>query len=209
MIRLLLADDHQLVRKGFRALLEELDFVEVVAEAANGREVLQLLRNGARADVALLDYEMPLMNGLEAAEQIGREFMGMKVIILTMLQSKELVQEAIEKGVKGFLFKDTSPEELGEAIRRVAGGGSYFSSEVTRTLARPASNADAQLLEQLSEREREVLRMVAQGMNSREIGQRLFISPRTVDTHRNNMLQKLGVNGIAGLTQFALRNKLC
>lgn len=207
-VKLLLADDHQLVRKGFRALLEELDFVEVVGEAANGKEAIALLRNGAKPDVALLDYEMPLMNGLEATEQIRRDFFGVKVIMLTMLQSRELVQEATEKGVSGFLFKNTSLEELGEAIQRVAAGGQYFSSEVALALMRPSISPDTPLLGQLSDREIEVLRLVAQGFSSAEISQQLFISPRTADTHRNNIIQKLGVSGIAGLTQFALRNKL-
>ncbi|MCW5924758.1 MAG: response regulator transcription factor [Saprospiraceae bacterium] len=207
-ISILLADDHHLVRKGFRALLEELDFVDIVGEAANGKEVISQLRNGAKPDVVLLDYEMPVMNGLEAAEHISRDFFGVKTIMLTMLQSKELVQEAVEKGVRGFLFKNASLEELGEAIRRVAAGEQYLATEVALTLLKPAHNPDAQLLTQLSEREIEILRLVAQGFSSTDIGKQLFISPRTVDTHRNNIVHKLGVQGIAGLTQFALRNKL-
>lgn len=207
-IKLLLADDHQLVRKGFRVLLEELDFVEIIGEAANGKEAVNLLRSGAKPDVALLDYEMPVMNGLEATEQIKRDFFGVKVIMLTMLQSKELVQEAVEKGVSGFLFKNASLEELGEAIRRVAKGEQYFASEVALALLKPSQNPDAASIAQLTGRETEILRLVAQGFSSTEIGQQLFISPRTVDTHRNNIIQKLGVQGIAGLVQFALKNRL-
>ena len=207
-IKILLADDHQLVRKGFRALLEELDFVEIVGEAANGKEAINLLRNGAKPNVALLDYEMPQMNGLEATEIIKRDFLGVKVIMLTMLQSKELIETAVAKGVSGFLFKNTSLEELSEAIRRVAGGDTYFSSEVTLTLLKTVHNPDAPLLALLSDREVEILKLVAKGLSSPEIGQQLFISPRTVDTHRNNIIQKLDVPGIAGLVQFAVRNKL-
>lgn len=207
-INLLLADDHQLVRKGFRALLEELEFVEIVGEAANGKEVISLLRSGVRPQVALLDYEMPVMNGLEATVEIRRDYFGVKVIMLTMLQSKELVQEAVEKGVSGFLFKNTSLEELSDAIRRVAAGDTYFSSEVALTLLKSAPNPDSPLLALLSERETEILKLVAQGLSSAEIGRQLFISPRTVDTHRNNIIHKLDVPGIAGLVQFAVRNKL-
>lgn len=207
-IKILLADDHQLVRKGFRALLEALDFVEIVGEAANGKEVISLLRNGAKPNVALLDFEMPVMNGLEATEIIKRDYFGIKVIMLTMLQSKELVQDAVAKGVSGFLFKNTSLEELSEAIKRVASGDTYFSSEVTLTLLQPSANTDSPALAQLSAREIEILKLVAQGLSSTEIGQQLFISPRTVDTHRNNIIQKLDVPGIAGLVQFAIRNKL-
>ena len=207
-IKLLLADDHQLVRKGFRALLEDLEFVEIVGEAANGKEVISLLRSGVRPQVALLDYEMPVMNGLEATLEIRRDYFGVKVIMLTMLQSKELVQEAVEKGVSGFLFKNTSLDELSDAIRRVAAGDTYFSSEVALTLLKSAPNPDTSLLDLLSERETEILKLVAQGLSSAEIGRQLFISPRTVDTHRNNIIHKLNVPGIAGLVQFAVRNKL-
>lgn len=207
-IKILLADDHQLVRKGFRALLEELDFVEVTGEAANGQEVIGQLRRGVKADVVLLDYEMPLLNGLETLDQIKRDFFGVKVILLTMLNQRELIQSAVEKGVNGFLFKNASLDELSEAIRRVAKGESYFASEVTLTLLKPTHHPDQTLLRQLTEREIEVLRLVAQGYSSTEIGAQLFISPRTVDTHRNNLIQKLGVNGIAGLVQFAIKNKL-
>ncbi|MDO8366104.1 MAG: response regulator transcription factor [Saprospiraceae bacterium] len=207
-IKILLADDHQLVRKGFRALLEELDFVEIVGEAANGKEAVQLLRNGAKPNVALLDYEMPQMNGLEATVEIKRDFLGVKVIMLTMLQNKALIEEAVAKGVSGFLFKNTSLEELSEAIQRVASGDTYFSSDVTLTLLKPAHNPDAPLLALLSSREMEIIKLVTQGLSSTEIGQQLFISPRTVDTHRNNIIQKLEVPGIAGLVKFAVRNKL-
>lgn len=207
-IKILLADDHHLVRKGFRALLEELDFVEVVGEAANGKEVVNLLRNGVKPHVALLDFEMPLMNGLDATIEIKRDFFGVKVIMLTMLQSKELVQEAVEKGVSGFLFKNTSLEDLSDAIQRVAAGGTYFSSEVALVLMQPTPLPDAPGLAMLSEREIEILKLVAQGHSSTAIGQQLFISPRTVDTHRNNIIQKLEVNGIAGLVQFAVKHQL-
>lgn len=207
-IRILLADDHQLVRKGFRALLEELDFVEVTGEAANGQEVIGLLRRGIKADIVLLDYEMPLLNGLETLEQVKRDFFGVRVILLTMLNQRELIQSAVEKGVNGFLFKNASLDELSEAIRRVAKGENYFSNEVTLTLLKPVYNPGQAFLSQLTEREVEVLRLVAQGFSSTEIGAQLFISPRTVDTHRNNLIQKLDVNGIAGLVQFAIKNKL-
>lgn len=207
-IKILLADDHQLVRKGFRALLDELGFVEVLGEAANGQELIGLLRRGLKPDVVLLDYEMPVLNGLDTLDQIRRDFFGVKVILLTMLHQQELIRSAVEKGVNGFLFKNASPDELGEAIRRVARGETYFASEVTLTLLKPAQQPGQALLNQLTEREIEVLRLVAQGFSSTEIGAQLFISPRTVDTHRNNVIQKLDVNGIAGLVQFALKNKL-
>lgn len=208
MVKIILADDHHLVRKGLRTLLETLDFVEVVGEAANGKEVVTLLRGGAKPDVVVLDYEMPMMNGLETAAVIQREFFGVKTIMLTMLQQKTLVEDALVQGVRGFLFKDAALEEFEQAIRRVAQGDTYFASGVTMAILRPTAAPDADLLAQLSDREVEILTLIAQGLSSTAIGEKLFISPRTVDTHRNNIIQKLGVHGIAGLTQFALRNKL-
>lgn len=207
-IRLVLADDHQLVRKGFAALLQLLDFVELVGEASNGREVLEIFRRDGRADLVLLDYEMPVLNGLDTLAQLKREYFGVKVIILTMIQDKAVIQEAIEKDADGFLFKNTSVETLSEAIRRVMRGEKYFSGEVTLALVKPTSLTADQGFEQLTEREIEILRLVAQGFSSTEIGAQLYISPRTVDTHRNNLIQKLEVKGIAGLVQFALKNKL-
>ena len=208
MVKLILADDHQLVRHGFRSLLESLDFVEVVGEAANGQEVIDLLRSGKHAQVILMDVEMPVLDGLSATEQISRDFLGVNIIMLTMLNVREVIQAAVEKGAKGFLFKNASQTELREAIRRVAEGGTYFSSEVASILLNtphPSMNAP---LNQLSEREIEILKLVAEGYSSTEIGEQLFISPRTVDTHRNNLIQKLNVNGIVGLVRFAIQHKL-
>lgn len=207
-IKLIIADDHQLVRRGFRALLDELEHITVLGEASNGKEVINLLRNGAKPDIVLLDYEMPQMNGLETAAVIQKEYFGIKTIMLTMLNSRELIQEAVGNGVSGFLFKNASPEELEECIKRVFTGGKYFSGEVTMTLLHPNAVPDQSVISQLTAREIEILKLVAQGLSSSEIGQQLFISPRTADTHRNNILQKLQLNGIAALVQFALKNKL-
>lgn len=208
MIKLILADDHQLVRQGFRALLEDLDFVEIVGEAANGQQVLDLFRSGKYAQIVLMDAEMPILDGLSATEQIVSDFMGVKVIMLTMLNTKEIIQNAVEKGVKGFLFKNTSKHELSEAIRRVADGEMYFTSEVASILLNTSKESSNTLLDQLSDREVEILKLVAEGFSSTEIGEKLFISPRTVDTHRNNLIQKLNVNGIVGLVRFAIKHKL-
>ncbi len=207
-LAILLADDHQLVRKGFRALLEELDFVEIAGEAANGQELIGLLRRGVKADLVLLDCEMPVLDGLETLALIKRDFFGLKVVLLTMLQNRELIQNAVAGGADGFLFKNASLEDLREAVQRVAKGEKYFSSAVTLTLLQPTPTTGHNALQQLTAREIEILKLVAQGFSSAEIGAQLYISPRTVDTHRNNLIQKLEVNGIAGLVQFALRHKL-
>lgn len=208
MIKLILADDHQLVRQGFRALLESLDSVEIVGEAANGQQVIDLLRSGKHAQIVLMDAEMPILDGIAATEQIMRDFLGVRVIMLTMLNTKDIIQKAVEKGVKGFLFKNTSKYELNEAIRRVAEGETYFASEVASVLLSTSKPSENGILELLSERELEILKLVAEGFSSTEIGDKLFISPRTVDTHRNNLIQKLNVHGIVGLVRFAIQHKL-
>lgn len=207
-IPILLVDDHHLVRKGFRALLEEIEGLKVVGEASNGKEAIMLMRNEVKPAIVLLDYEMPVMNGLEAAEVINREFFGVKVIMLTMLEQKSLIEAAVEVGVKGFLFKNTSLEDLGEAIMSVAKGGTWFVSDVALTLLRREYNPETEALAMLSNREIQILKLVAQGYTSMEISRKLFISPRTVDTHRNNIIQKLDLHGIPALVQFAMRTKL-
>ncbi|MCB0572598.1 MAG: response regulator transcription factor [Phaeodactylibacter sp.] len=206
-IKVILADDHQLVRQGIRALLEELGFIESVAEASDGRQVLQLLRNGLKAQVVLLDVEMPGMGGIETLEHLSRDFFGVRAIMLTMLNDRAVIQRAVDKGAKGYIFKNASLAELSDAISKVVAGGTYFASDVALALLQPSSDA-GKLLSQLSEREVEILKLIAEGFSSAEIGKKLFISPRTVDTHRNNLIQKLQANGIAGLVRFAVLNKL-
>lgn len=208
-IKIIIAEDHELVRQGFVAMLEKLDFAELAGEASNGKQVIELLRSGKLADVVLLDIEMPVMNGLETAEMISKNFLTVKTIMLTMLNDKDIIQEAIDKGARGFLFKNSPVHELAEALKRVAAGENYYSSEVAAVLlskktASPANPA----ISELSERELEIIRLVAEGLSSNEIGKKIFISPRTVDTHRNNILQKLDLPNIASLVSFAYKNKL-
>jgi len=207
-ISVIIAEDHQLVRKGFCSLLEQIDNIDLVGDVSNGKEVLDLFRRGIHADVVLLDYEMPVMNGLEALEQIRKDYFGVKVIILTMLNSKQLIEDAIGKGANGFLFKNTSIEELSEAITKVARNEAYYTGEVTLSLLRPNHNSTDELVKLLTEREIEIIQLISQGLSSTEIGSQIYISPRTVDTHRNNIIQKLGVKGIPGLVKFAIEKKL-
>ncbi len=206
-IKVIIADDHQLIREGFKSLLNQLEEVEVVGEASDGLQVLNLLHSGKFADIILMDVEMPNLNGIDATERISKDFLGVKVIMLTMVNDKAIIQDAIAKGAKGFLFKNTSITSLFEAIKQVHGGASYFSTEVTLTLLQ-SNNTSNPVFSKLSEREIEILKLIAQGFSSTEIGDKLFISPRTVDTHRNNIIHKLEVNGIAGLIRFAIENKM-
>ena len=205
-IRIIVADDHHLVRKGIVMLLSSLEGIEVVREGGNGEEILAWLRGGAshQADLALLDLEMPVMDGVETLKAIREEFPDIPAIILTMSSDVIRLQEAIKQGARGVLFKTASMNEFKDAIEKVCQGGTYFSSEVASLLLTAPQNTS----DRLSERETEILQLIAQGMSSNEIGEKLFISPRTVDTHRNNLIQKLEVRGIAGLIRYAIERKL-
>ncbi|MBK8485820.1 MAG: response regulator transcription factor [Saprospiraceae bacterium] len=207
-LKLILADDHHLVRQGFKALLSEMPEIEIIGEASNGEQVLQLLRTGKLADIILMDVEVPILGGLETTEKIMKDFFGVKVIIISMLNDKAVIESAYEKGAKGFLFKNTTLPELHEAIKSVASGENYFSHEVANVLLQKRPKDQSSLLSHLTDREIEILKLIAEGFSSTEIGTKLFISPRTVDTHRNNLIQKLNVNGIVGLVKFAFQNKL-
>jgi DNA-binding NarL/FixJ family response regulator len=208
-IKLIVADDHELVRQGFVALLEKLDFVQLIGEASNGRQVIDLLRHGHLADIVIMDIEMPVMNGIEATEMITSNFRTVKIIMLSMLNDADTIEQGIENGAKGFLFKNSPGYEFAEAIKKVAAGETYYSSEVAAVLIKQKKKGAANpLLDQLSQRELEIIRLVAEGLSSNEIAKKLFISPRTVDTHRNNILQKLDLPNIASLVSFAYKNKL-
>ena len=197
MIRVAIADDHQLVRAGFRALLDSEPDIEVVAEAAGGRALLEILRE-VPADVALLDIRMPDGDGLWTTEQITADpaLSGLRVVIVTTFELDEYVARAIRAGASGFLVKDTEPVDLIRAVRVVADGAALLSPGVTRLLLERAATglrADVapSALSSLTDREVEVLRHVAQGFSNDEIGARLFLSPLTAKTHVSRIMQKL------------------
>jgi len=193
-VRLLIADDHEIVRKGLRALLETRAEVEVVGEAANGREALSKAAQ-YRPDLILLDLVMPGKDGLEVIKEIKNNFPSVKILVLTSYSEEEKLAQALKEGALGYLLKDSSPEELLEAIKEVSQGKTHLSPELAFRVIRlmtgkttPLSNSEF-----LTKRELEVLNLLAQGLSDREIAQRLFISPRTVGTHVSNILTKLGV----------------
>ncbi|HHF43604.1 MAG TPA: response regulator transcription factor [Candidatus Aminicenantes bacterium] len=193
-VRLLIADDHEIVRKGLRVLLETSTEVEVVGEAVNGREALSKAAQ-YRPDLILLDLVMPGKDGLEVIKEIKNNFPSVKILVLTSYSEEEKLAQALKEGVLGYLLKDSSPEELLEAIKEVSQGKTHLSPELAFRVVRllygkttPLSNSEF-----LTKRELEVLNLLAQGLSDREIAQRLFISPRTVGTHVSNILTKLGV----------------
>jgi DNA-binding NarL/FixJ family response regulator len=215
MIRVLLADDQALVRAGFRVLAGQAPDIEVVGEAANGAEAVELARS-LRAEVVLMDIKMPGTDGLAATRLIAADpgLSGVRVIILTTYEEDEYIFAAIQAGASGFLVKDTEPEDLVNAIRVVARGDALLSPGVTRRLIAglagrgPAQPVDASALAPLTEREREVLALVAGGMSNEQIGAALYISPLTAKTHVNRTMAKLGARDRAQLVITAYETGL-
>ena len=195
-IRVLVADDQSMVRAGFRMLLADEQDIEVVAEAENGREAVEKTAR-FNPDVILMDIRMPELDGLEATRRILAEDNGARILILTTFDLDEYVYEALSAGASGFVLKDDSPEQLLAAIRTVAAGDALLSPTVTKKVikqfARHPRPAPPKELGELSERERDVFRLMAEGMSNSEIGQALFISETTVKTHVTHILQKLGL----------------
>ena len=206
MIRVLLADDQALIRAGFRVLLEAAADLEVVGEAVDGQQAVELARK-ERADVVLMDIRMPGVDGLEATRRIAadEDLAGVKVIILTTFESDEYVFQAIRSGASGFLVKDTEPADLLQAVRVVARGDALLSPSVTRRLitdlaTRPAGPAPAtKALSALTDREREVMALVAGGLSNDEIAARLYLSPLTAKTHVSRIMTKLSARDRAQL----------
>jgi DNA-binding NarL/FixJ family response regulator len=214
MIRILVADDQMLVRAGFRALLGAEDGVEVVGEAADGEQAVSLTRS-QRPDVVLMDIRMPGLDGLEASRRILSDpaLADVRVVILTTFETDEYIFEAIRLGASGFLVKDTEPADLIKAIRVVAGGESLLSPGVTRRLIEEfARRAKEPLtlpgIDELTEREREVMGLVALGLSNDEIAQRLVVSPATAKTHVSRIMLKLHARDRAQLVVFAYESGL-
>jgi len=202
-IKVLLVDDHQIIIDGLKSLLKNSDEIIVAAEANNGREALRIL-GILSIDVVLMDIDMPIMNGIDTLKEIGKRGSKVKVIILSMHNEAGMIKSLIEIGAKGYLLKSCTQDELIAAIRKVASRQSYFSTEVTLSLLNPAQNS--QQTELLTDRETEIIKLIAEGFSNKEIGNQLFISHRTVDTHRTNLMKKLDVSNIAGLISYAIKN---
>jgi len=206
-IRVVLADDHALVRAGFRALLNSTEGIEVVGEASDGREVLGLIRT-LEPDVVLLDIAMPSLSGLEAAARIIKEFPRVRVIMLSMYRSEQYVAQALRTGAAGYLLKDAAVAELALAIKAVVRGEVYFSSAISKHviegyLSRARPEPDP--LEGLTPRQREILQLIAEGHTTKDIATILNVSVKTVESHRAQLMKRLNLHDIAGLVRFAMR----
>jgi len=211
--RILLADDHQLVRAGIRSLLQHLHDVQVVAEASDGAEALRLVAT-QQPDIVLMDIGMAGLNGLEVTERIAQAFPAVRVIILSMHDNKEYVLQALRAGAAGYLLKDSAKAELELAVRAVARGETYLSPPVSkhviaayvqRAIGAPGMSIDDVALERLTSRQREVLRLIAAGQTSQAIASTLGISVKTVETHRMRLMGKLDIHETAGLVRYAIR----
>ncbi|MEI6669457.1 MAG: response regulator transcription factor [Acidobacteriota bacterium] len=207
-VRILLADDHALVRAGVRALLDGLHDIVVVAEAANGREALASAV-ALQPDVALMDIDMPELNGVEATARLKRESPRTRVIMLSMYDSDEYVWQALRAGAVGYLLKDSLPAELDIAIRAVSRGERYLSPRVSRFVieayvADPGGGL-GDGADKLTSRQREVLQLLAEGASTKTIASRLAVSIKTVETHRSDVMRRLDIHDIPGLVRFAVR----
>jgi DNA-binding NarL/FixJ family response regulator len=214
MIRVLLADDQELVRAGFQALLDAQDGIEVIGAAADGREAVELARK-LKPDVVLMDIRMPVLDGLQATQEIaGDNRLGsVRIVILTTFELDEYVFDAIRAGAAGFLVKDTKPADLIEAVRVVASGEALLSPSVTRTLiaefaARAKQPPSSAALDELTDREREVMALAAGGLSNNQIAERLVVSAATAKTHVSRAMVKLGVRDRAQLVVLAYETGL-
>ncbi|RIJ42431.1 response regulator [Pontibacter oryzae] len=217
MVRLILADDHKLIRDGVKALLQEQqDHVNIVGEAANGRELVEMLDH-TPADVILLDINMPDMDGIEALRIMRQKFPALKVLVLSMLDHERYVHQMMELGAYGYILKNAGKEELHLAIKLVASGTPYISSNITLDLLRKVnlsmeesngSEPKQSAHKELSKREKEVLNLISEGYTNADIAEKLFTSKRTIETHRQNLLEKTHTKNTAALIKYAVLNGL-
>jgi DNA-binding NarL/FixJ family response regulator len=208
--KIVLADDHVLVRQGIKTLLEQAKDLEVIGEARDGLELLELLKR-VFPDMVILDIAMPNLRGIEAAKEIKMSYPKLKVLMLTMHKDMEFLEQALSVGIDGYLLKEEASKELFSAIETIRHSGNYISTilveESHRLLFKKYREKSAKLpIETLTTREREILKLVAEGKTSKEIAELLFISPRTVEKHRYNIMQKLQLHKSAALAKYALSN---
>jgi two-component system response regulator NreC len=210
--RVLLADDHSIVRKGLRSIREEDSLFEVVGEASNGREAVELTES-LQPHIVVMDVAMPQLNGLEAAAQVQKIAPGSKIIILSMYRDETYILRALTAGARGYLLKDTAEDEIVPAVRAVIRGNTYFSPAISKTLLddhiRYLQKRGLQdSYDLLTDREREVLQLLAEGRSNKEVANVLNLSLSTVETHRTNMMQKLNLHSSAEIVLYAVRKKL-
>jgi DNA-binding NarL/FixJ family response regulator len=204
--RVLLADDHAIVRNGIKHILIQEGFA-VVGEASNGREAVQMTK-GLLPDVAILDFSMPLLNGIDAARQIREVAPRTKTLLLTMYKDESYVLRALRAGINGYVVKTQAAPDLVEAIRSILHGGLYLSPVISESVVKAALIQNERELDPLTPREREVLQLIAEGKSNKQISRELEMSVKTVDSHRRNLMVKLDIHETAGLVRYAIRTGL-
>lgn len=204
--RILICDDHQLVLDGLKSLINSQDDIEVVSTAITGLDAIRQLEV-LKVDIVLMDIDMPEMNGIDATKVLKKDYPDLKIIILTMHDEKSIIQLLMDIGADGYILKNATQEELLQGIKQVKSGKKHFSPDVTIALLRNDIES-SKVSHDLTSREVEILTLIAEGFSNKEIGDKLFISHRTVDTHRTNLMKKLEINNIAGLIRYAIKHSL-
>lgn len=203
IITVIIADDHVIFRKGLKTVLNEIYFVKVIDEVSNGKDLLRIMKSSP-ADIVLMDINMPTMNGIEATQKVKEKYPKTEIIALTMHEEIGYFNKMLEAGAKGFLLKKTNKEQLENALKTVYQGDNFFADEfvVKAEVKTPKINID------ISEREKEVLKLISKGLSNAEIAQKLNLSTRTIDGHKARLFEKTGAKNAPNLVMFALKNKL-
>lgn len=206
-IKLIIADDHHIFRKGILSIVSEDDGIEITGEAANGDDALKLIEE-KKPDIAILDIDMPGLSGLDVARKVKSEKLPVKIVILTIHKDKEYFDEALELDIKAYVLKESIANDLIDCIKRVAAGEYYISSAISGYLVEKNKTAPKQTeLDKLTNAEKEILKLIAQNKTSAQIADELFRSVRTIENHRNNICSKLGLKGPHALLLYAIRHK--
>jgi DNA-binding NarL/FixJ family response regulator len=209
MIKIFLADDHRMVREGFRLLIETQPDIRVIGEAGNGRDAVRSVAQ-LSPDIVIMDIEMPDMNGIEATDQLRTACPAVKVIILSMYSTSMHIFRAFKAGARGYILKELAGEDIIKAIRTVHGGKVFLCEQISEAIVTDYIKGDrireeADPLAVLSAREREILQLLVEGKTNSRIAELLFLSPKTVETYRSHLMQKLGISGLPGLVKFAIQ----
>jgi DNA-binding NarL/FixJ family response regulator len=208
MIRILIADDHQLLIDGIKSTLSDVEDISIVSEAVNGYQVLEKLDNGLEVDVILMDINMPKLDGLECTKQVSKKYPDIKIIALSQYDEKRFVKRMVKNGASGYLLKDAGKDQIEKAVRAVYSGEKYFCERLSIRLVQQELKEEnnSSLFPKLTQRELEVLNLICKELSSQEISEKLFISFHTVESHRANLMHKAGVKNTAGLVRWAVEN---
>lgn len=207
MIKIIIADDHQMVIDGLKALLANESDIQIIGEALNGEALLDLIRSKDHPDLVILDINMPGLDGLEAAKELRRRFPEIRILVLSMYNKPVFIKNLVEAGVAGYILKNTGHQELVNAIHKIAAGQDYFGAEVMKSMMN-SFRGKTEVQAPLTKREEEIVKLIAKAFTTAEIAEKLFISTHTVDTHRKNLLSKLNLKNTAAIVNYAIQNGL-